>query len=200
VQNKIEILIPETNYHVYNRANGSERLFHSNENYRFFLQKYQEYIEPIADTFCYCLMPNHFHFLVRIKSEATLQPLTGFETLSGVAVAGFLSKQFSNLFNSYTQAFNKQHGRKGALFMRPFKRITVNDELYRLKLVHYIHYNPLESNLCSHLAEWPHSSYRTILLGEKTFLESDELIEWFGDKENFIQVHQHIFEANIIKI
>ena len=71
--NKYVTLSPETTFHIYNRANGNEKLFISAENYRYFIQKYQEHILPIADTFCYCLMPNHFHFLVRIKTEDQLR-------------------------------------------------------------------------------------------------------------------------------
>lgn len=71
--NKQAILKPENTYHVYNRANGNEKLFLSDENYCYFLKKYDEYIYPIADTFCYCLMPNHFHFLIRIKEESVLK-------------------------------------------------------------------------------------------------------------------------------
>lgn len=62
-------LLPETVYHNYNHANGSEDLFRKDENYRYFLQKYSEYIYPIAETYAYCLMPNHFHLMVKVRSE-----------------------------------------------------------------------------------------------------------------------------------
>lgn len=72
IKNKLELPIPGYTYHVYNRANGNEKLFLSNEK-RYFLEKYTIYISPIADTFCYCLMPNHFHFLIRIKNEEKIK-------------------------------------------------------------------------------------------------------------------------------
>jgi len=56
-------------YHIYNHAVGNDNLFKKEENYYFFLKKYIQHISPIADTFAYCLMPNHFHFAVRVKSE-----------------------------------------------------------------------------------------------------------------------------------
>ena len=62
-------------YHIYNHANGSENLFRNDENYNFFLRKWSQHIEPIADSYAYCLMPNHFHFLVRIKDEEDLEKL-----------------------------------------------------------------------------------------------------------------------------
>src|SRR5690606_5735657 len=105
-------------YHIYNHANGNENLFRERENYRFFLQQYQKHITPVADTLAYCLMPNHFHLLVRIKEAETLlstfpkllkttSNLPGFQNLEGL-LSPFISKQFSNLFNSYTKAFNKK--------------------------------------------------------------------------------------------
>ena len=67
-------LEPDSFYHIYNRANGNEKLFASKENYRFFLKRYKDLITPIADSFAYCLLPNHFHFLVRIKTIITSKP------------------------------------------------------------------------------------------------------------------------------
>jgi REP element-mobilizing transposase RayT len=172
--NTKEILEPETTYHLYNRANGWERVFLSAENYRFFLQKYQQYITPIADTFCYCLMPNHFHFLIRIKSEKELElTFPKLAEKNTVTLEKSLSKQFSNLFSSYTQAFNKQNNRMGSLFMKNFKRIKVSDQIYFLKLVHYIHYNPVESNLCNRPEDWDHSSYNILRTDKPTFLKRD---------------------------
>ena len=54
-------------YHIYNRAIGRDWLFVNDGNYRFFLKKWQQYIHPYVETFAYCLMCNHYHFLVRIK-------------------------------------------------------------------------------------------------------------------------------------
>lgn len=54
-------------YHIYNRGINGEKIFLCSDNYLYFLKLYLKYIEPIAYTFAYALMPNHFHFLVRIK-------------------------------------------------------------------------------------------------------------------------------------
>ena len=66
-------LEPDAFFHVFNRANGSELLFSSQENYQYFLKRYKHFIPSIAETYCYCLMPNHFHFLIKIKSEEELK-------------------------------------------------------------------------------------------------------------------------------
>ena len=133
----------DTFYHIYNHANGNENLFRNDENYSFFLQKWAKYIEPIADTYAYCLMPNHFHVLVKIKTEE--------ELLWGKNLSGLLSKQFSNLFNSYAKAYNKMYERKGSLFNRPFKSKLVSDDNYLTTLIYYIHHNPIHHGFTKYL-------------------------------------------------
>lgn len=59
-------------YHIYNRGNNRENLFRKPDNYHYFLQLYTKHIHPITDTFAYCLLPNHFHLLVRIKAVAEI--------------------------------------------------------------------------------------------------------------------------------
>ena len=77
---------------------------------------------------CYCLLRNHFHFLIRIRDplDARTDP----------------SRCFSNLFNAYARAFNRMYHRTGALFQRPFGRRAVTDDRYFVRLVTYIHHNP----------------------------------------------------------
>ena len=185
-------LVPDFSYHVYNRAIGSDNLFTQSGNYDFFLQKYKEYILPVADTFCYCLMPNHFHFLIRIKNEKAL--IKSFSNLSSVNSKeqnDLISKQFSNFFNSYAKAFNKQQRRNGSLFSRPFKRRLVTDEKYLHKLVHYIHHNPVESGFSQTPESWNYSSYKNLISNVPTFLYREEVIGWFDDVENFKYIHQN---------
>jgi putative transposase len=197
--NKAEILLPENTYHIYNRANGNEKLFIQSENYRFFLEQYQLYVSPYVDTFSYCLMPNHFHLLLRIKQEkewpeANLPGLADPErrqNLEGLPQASqHLSLQFSRFFNSYTKAFNKTYNRKGSLFMKNFKRILVKDDRYLKKLVHYIHHNPVEAGLCNVVHEWPWSSYSPLIENKRSFLKSAEVITWFDDINNFKSFHK----------
>ncbi|AFU67333.1 hypothetical protein P700755_000294 [Psychroflexus torquis ATCC 700755] len=199
MSNTKAILSSDRIYHIYNRANGNELLFKTEDNYRYFLQKYDSYISLIADKYCYCLMPNHFHFLVKVKGENDLtenlrdkirkdnhKDQTGFINLSGL-----VSCQFSNLFNAYSKAFNKQQNRKGSLFIRPFKRKQVTDEQYLKKLVHYIHYNPVEAGLAKNPEYWKFSSYKSFVSKQTTKLKRADVISWFDDLDNFIYCHQH---------
>src|SRR3982751_4307659 len=98
-------------YHIVSRANGHEKLFIEPENYRFFLSRFDKYISPVADTFTYNLLPNHFHFLIKIKPANIL--LTQFLAVkpSNKEYDGwqpdFVMQQFSNLLNSYAKSFNR---------------------------------------------------------------------------------------------
>jgi putative transposase len=56
-------------YHIYNQGNNRENIFFKEKNYDYFLHLFKKYIVPITETYAYCLLPNHFHFLLRIKIE-----------------------------------------------------------------------------------------------------------------------------------
>ena len=71
----MEPLQPDTSYHIFNHANGFENIFRKEENFYFFLEKYRLYISPIAETYAYCLMPNHFHLVVRIRKREVIEAL-----------------------------------------------------------------------------------------------------------------------------
>ncbi len=62
-------LEPGKLYHIWTHANGDKNLFREDQNYKYLLEKYCYHIEPVADTYAYCLMPNHLHLMVRVKGE-----------------------------------------------------------------------------------------------------------------------------------
>jgi len=187
-------------YHVWTHANGNENLFREERNYSFFLGKYIKHISPIADTFAYCLMPNHLHLMVRIKSEEDVMEfvklkkkfptLQGFETLGGLG--NVISRQFSHLFNSYTQAYNKVYDRKGSLFIPNFKRKHINSDKYYLSLLAYIHLNPVHHGFVIHPDEWKHSSWHAYNLEKQTQLRKKEVFDWSGGKDRLIKFHEDI--------
>lgn len=170
-------LQPGTHYHIYNRGNNGENLFIQERNYHYFLELYAHHIYPVADTFVYCLLKNHFHILLRVKHPNDL--------------ARSPSQSFSNLFNAYARVFNRMYDRTGTLFQRPFQRIPVQSEAYFARLVIYIHQNPQRHGFVNDYREWPHSSYQTALSTKPTRLQRDEVIQWFGSERNFIQQHQY---------
>lgn len=172
-------------YHIYNRGNNGINLFYEIENYIHFLRLYDKYIDPIAETYAWCLMKNHFHILVYIKEteEIDITKLEYSSTDKPKSISA--SKQFSNLFNAYTLAMNKRYKRAGSLF----KRKVVTSDIYFQKLIFYIHNNPVHHKFTETIIEYPWTSYGTILSTQKTKLQRDKIIESFHDLENFKYYH-----------
>jgi len=192
MQKKIP-LEPEHYYHIYNHANGFENFFSDNSDYHKFLKYYIKYIVPICETFAYCLMPNHFHFFVQIKPETELINTLKINKGTGKIETDTISYRFSHFFNSYAQSYNKKYQRSGSLFQSTFERKPVKTEKYFIKLVHYIHSNPVKDGFVKKIEHWEHSSYNAFLLNTEAFLNKAVVIEYFGDLENFKFIHQNSF-------
>ncbi len=182
-------IIKANYYHIYNRGNNKSDIFFENDNYLYFLKKYDKYITPIAETFAWCLMKNHFHILVRIKTDDQIvaEQLTYSTTEKPKIIDP--SRQFSHLFNSYTQAVNKKYNRTGSLFENTFERKVVSSEKYFQQLIFYIHNNPVQHGFVKNIIEYPWTSFETILSEKQTKLKRNEVIDSFGNKENFIFYH-----------
>jgi len=187
-----EPFVPETFYHVYNHGNGDDNIYRCEDNFRYFLDKYQEYISTIADTYAYCLMPNHFHFLVRIRSENVLRSVLN-SKLNGLDsrnISFWTSQLFGNFLNGYTKAFNKMYDRKGSLFLDNLKRKRVLDEDYLRRLVHYIHFNPVHHRFVKDMVDWTFSSYHEFLKNKPTRIAKEEVSAWFDGREGFEEYHR----------
>ncbi|MEO6327289.1 MAG: hypothetical protein ABIO55_00065 [Ginsengibacter sp.] len=197
-------LLPNHTYHLFSRAIGSEKLFLTTENYHFFLQKLKQHTTPVCQFYCYALLPNHFHLLAKLNDEQSI--IKYFEEVKKVAykplqhnISDFLMERFSNFLNSYTKAFNKTYKRKGALFMDYMKRSVVNDSSDFTAYVWYIHKNPVHHQLTKSIGEWQFDSYQTILSKAPTVLLRDEVIEWFGSRDEFIKFHQQPAHPKLIQ-
>jgi len=192
-------------YHIFNHANGFESLFISEENKRFFMERYAAHIAPIADTYAYCLMNNHFHLLLKIKGEEEVvnhmtSKVQNFESHAGVEnkIEYFVSRQFANFFSSYTQAFNKMYGRMGSLFMKNFKREEITTEEHFRALVAYIHRNSVHHRFCNQYSDWKFSSYNSFVSStndnDNISLDTEFVFQAFGSMEAFGAVHAEKLE------
>jgi hypothetical protein len=198
MKNKYERLEADTTFHIYNRANGKDLLFAQHDDYVDFLRRMYVYLSPITRLHCQTLLPNHFHLMLRFRNKHEieayyLQKMGGnlkaklYEGCAAVEqeqiLQKFMNQQFSNMFNGYAQKRNMQTGRKGNLFMRPFKRKKVISEAYRNKLVHYILRNPVIAGLSRTPGGYRYSSYHTIANGQDE--DALEVLSWFDGEENF---------------
>ncbi|MDP3913156.1 MAG: hypothetical protein Q8R96_05395 [Bacteroidota bacterium] len=94
-------LVPDTSYHIFNHANGFENVFRKEDNFYFFLEKYRLYISPIAETYAYCLMPNHFHLVVRIRKRVVIEELIRNKTKTNFSKVSNLDKSVSGPLNEH---------------------------------------------------------------------------------------------------
>ena len=191
----------ETTYHVYNRTNNGELLFRSDENMRYFLSKYYQHTHHFLDTWCWCLLPNHFHLLVNVKSATSIKQhllrkeshqltITERKFLKDeITLSELIEHVFKRFFQSYALAFNKQHERKGNLFYKPFKRVRIETDDQFLQAVIYIHANAVKHGLTNDLTSYKWSSWHSVLSSAPTSLLRNELLDIFGGKERFIKIH-----------
>jgi putative transposase len=198
-------LMPDKIYHLYSRAIGNEKLFLNDENYRFFLQKFKQYVLPIADIYTWTLLSNHFHFMIRIKNLESVNihfsNLKKGAALESGNTASFLMQCFSNLLNSYTKSFNKVNNRKGGLFIDYLRRILVDSDTQFGATAFYIHKNAVHHGYCKKMEDWKWSSYNSFLNKKPTEVASIELLEWFGGIKGFVEYHsQPIYLKNAVVI
>src|SRR5262245_12589675 len=100
-------------YHLYNRGLNRNRIFSTAENYNYLLRQVKALLTEIpASIFAYCLMPNHYHFVIRQDGDMPLSDFIG------------------RLFKRYSQAYNQQEERTGPLFASRFRSILVDSDEY----------------------------------------------------------------------
>lgn len=175
----------ETYYHIYNRGINRETIFPEPRNYSYFLMLYAKYVVPVADTYAYCLLGNHFHLLVKIKSQYEIETLASSHRIQ----ISTPSMQFSRLFNAYAKAINKAYQRTGSLLQHPFGRNIVKSWRQFQQILLYIHLNPRKHNLVQDFRSWPYSSYPLLMSGEATFLPRNELLDHLGGRLAFEELH-----------
>jgi REP element-mobilizing transposase RayT len=161
-------------YHVYNQGNNRQLLFFDHGNYLYFLGKVNQFVKPYCHILAWCLMPNHFHFLIGTDKRSVEKCKVGALELTQ------LSNGFRILESSYTKGINKQQHRSGSLFRQHTKAKCLTEEafdfatdekalapdflnIYPAVCFHYIHQNALKAGLVQSGADWEFSSLRDYL-------------------------------------
>lgn len=204
-------LLFDTYYHIYNRGTNGENIFIEERNYEYFLKLYEKHVSPIADTFAYCMLRNHFHIAVRIKSEEeiikTLKVSSANQNhtkqdnlanpndsqsrkpLGSLIPENYASQRFSNFFNAYAKSINIAYARTGSLFEHPFGRVPITNDHQFWTVIAYIHQNPQKHKFVKDFRDWKYSSYGVILSTKHTIVKRDKIMKWFGNKDEYIALH-----------
>lgn len=180
-------------YHVYNRSNGQQEIFLSAKDYQRAMEVFRFYQygnlnlrfsfynrlpkdqrakfleelylnNPIVEIICFCLMPNHFHFLLR--------------GLKGKGITQFIS----NLQNSYAKYFNLKTSRTGSLFQQNFRAVRIESDEQLIHVSRYIHLNPITAFLVKTMEElenYQWSSYPDYIRRGKTYVKKEMVLDHF---------------------
>jgi putative transposase len=177
-------------YHIYNRGNNKQQIFFAQTDYESFLHYVKRFITPHSNILAWCLMPNHFHFLIHCTKESVETRKYGGLQLT------ILSYSIKQLLSSYTKSINKTYNRTGNLFQQKTKAKCVNDinGNYCRNAFFYIHQNPLKANLITDILDWKYSSFKEVLENSSSGLTCTSLIQ------KIVDVDIKTFETDIYNI
>ena len=203
-------LLYNTYYHIYNRGVNRENIFIEERNYDLFLKLFEKHLSPVADMFAYCMLRNHFHVLLRTKSEEDIletkktlrvsaannrqtrqsAKTNREESLSSKPLgSNYVSSRCSNFFNAYAKTINKAYERTGSLFQHPFGRVPITDDRQFWNVIAYIHQNPQKHGFVKDFRDWKYSSYGVMPTEKPTVLKRAEVMKWFGTQEDYLSLH-----------
>jgi putative transposase len=152
--------LPNCYYHIYNRGANKADIFLNDKDYVFLLKQIRKGVKEYdVSVIAYCLMSNHYHFLLRQNGEAKIN-----EFMQAV-------------FHVYSLAFNTIHRHSGTLFEGPFQAIFVDKSEYLLHLCRYIHRNPIEAGIVATPEQWHYSNYAEFIGKRKGILADHEFIQ-----------------------
>jgi REP element-mobilizing transposase RayT len=156
--------LPGNFYHIYNRGARQKSIFQEETNYLYVLGKMGKYCKAFDLTLiAYCLMPTHYHFLIRQNDEKP---------------AGLLPQR---IFNSYSKAYNKRYQSSGTLFEHRYQAKIIPNEKYLLHLCRYIHANPVKDGIVGRLEDWPYSNYLEWIGARKGKLFDREFVDTYSE-------------------
>ncbi|MDO8507434.1 MAG: transposase [bacterium] len=183
-KNTVKKFVPDGIYHIYNRGVEKRSIFPDKKDYQVFLQLLKTSLSPeeerdymgytrvkdkseSLELIAYCLMPNHFHLLVKQLDETSM------------------TEFMRSISNAYVAYFNKKYKRVGSLFQGTYKAVLVDRDEYLVHLSRYIHMNPLDINI--KLDEYPYSSYKYYLddATKPTWLNHYAIIEQFKTSNEY---------------
>lgn len=192
-------------YHIFNRGVEKRRIFEDRSDYRRFIKTLQYYLtdglkprfshfsktklqiddsKKVANILAYCLMPNHFHLLIKQEKD------------NGI------SELIAKLINSYTKYYNLKYGRVGPLLQGQFKAVLVENDEQLIHLSRYIHLNPLVAFLVDDLNKYEWSSFREYLSPTIGFCNKEDVLAFFQHSpyKQFVLDHaEYATELEIIK-
>jgi len=166
-------LTADNYFHIFNRGVNKGLIFFSDRNYRFFIDRMQSYLKPNSEVLAFCLMPNHFHLLVKVVKNQ------------------FAKESLQPFLLSYAKAINREQDRVGPLFQGRFQAYFIEEIDYLLDCVKYIHLNPVTAQLVKSPDQWKYSSYGNYI-GKSyfRFVNTSIVLSHFTSINEFKEYHE----------
>lgn len=192
---------PNEFYHIYNRGNQQQIIFFSDDNYRYFLRKVRKELLSLCEIIAYCLMPNHYHFLIRVKMNSS-DSITDILTTSQIGKIDPLARKIGTLQSSYTRAIQKERNFSGSLFQQKAKAKHLDDPHHLFNCFHYIHQNPWKAKIVKEMGHWLYSSYADYCGERKGSLPNKAIaykyLEIPEDTETFINQSKNLVPQEFV--
>ena len=188
-------------YHIFNRGINRQPIFFREANYLYFLHLLEKYLTPYVSVLAYCLLPNHFHLVIKVKGEIRLPAWQegipslskdGIHITDDTQIGKWVSHQFRRMFITYSMAINKQENRSGSLFDKNFKRLEITENEYLKYVVYYTHFNAEKHCLLEDFRKYKYSSFGALTSLKTTKIDRDLVYEIFEGKDGFEEYHQGI--------
>jgi hypothetical protein len=178
---------PGNYYLIFNHSNGGETIFKRSDNYYYFLKKHDEYMSESWQLISWCILPENYILLVRVKEN--------FEGMHWHEINKLIYSRFGNFTNAYAKALNKSYGRKGSVFAKRFKRTQLPKDNIKKEILN-IHFLPVKNQLASSPFNWQFSSCNKV----HAYTHDPQLmhmLHFFKNAEQFISLHSTKENLNV---
>ncbi|MFZ1856610.1 MAG: hypothetical protein WAU29_04535 [Chitinophagaceae bacterium] len=197
---------PNNIYHLYNQGNNRQPIFLNGKDYITFLNLYKKLFTPNCSTIAWCLMPNHFHFMIHTDERCDVKIKQGGIYLDPI------TNSIRKLLSGYARIFNTQYQQTGSVFrqktkakclsaveIKPNSSYMVQD--YYVNCFHYIHQNPLVAQLTQQLEDWEFSSFQDYAkIRSGTLCQKELAILHCGyNPDTFIEKSHELADEKLIK-
>jgi putative transposase len=197
--------LPNNYYHIVFKAVDEIRLFKQARDHNIFLERFNFFTADFIDTWAYCMLNNHVHFIVKVKSkeeiiknvlaivdEKRTLSMQKFLTNSNeeIFLDEMIERQMNRFMVSYVNLYKRNYNHHGGMFQSPFKRLAIHDESYLQQAIIYVHANTVKHNLPYNFKDYECCSYKKIVSSNETDVTYKAVIEFFGGKEKFELLHE----------
>ena len=196
---------PEAHYHIVCKCIDGLKLFNDERDYLVFKERFKQFTFIFFEVWSYSLLQNHTHHIIKTKSAEniikSISALPKEEHTKSMQLFlndgknenlfdEMIERQMNSFLVSYSSYCNNKRGRKGGIFQKPFKRIKIEDDIHLQQAIVYTNANAQKHKLVNDFKKHSYSSYAAIINEDDYFVETENVINFFGSKENFIKIQQ----------